>query len=76
MGQEYINIGGIQFRPQSFADMEKKSFVTYYSGKLKDVDVNIAWDIIQDHLKPIRQEQKLVDQNKFNKKANSKVVRK
>lgn len=51
MGQEYIIIGNMQFRPLSFVDMQKAQFVTYYAGKLDLVDINDAWDIIQDHIR-------------------------
>lgn len=40
----------MEFRPLSFKDMEKGQFVGYYAGKLIGVDINVAWDIIQDHI--------------------------
>ncbi len=76
MSVEYINIGGIEFRPASFIDTDKKSFVTYYAGKLHNVDINEAWEILQDHIKPIVRAQKIAEQNDFSKKASSKVKRK
>ena len=76
MGAEYINIGGVQFRPASFIDMDKKSFVTYYSAKIKGRDINEVCDIIQDHIKPIVRDQEIAKQNAFNKKTSSKVVKK
>lgn len=50
MSAEYIMIGNMQFRPMSFADMEKETFITFYAGKLQGVDILVAWDIIQDHI--------------------------
>lgn len=76
MGAEYINIGGTEFRPASFIDADKKSFVTYYAGKLVNVDINDAWDIIQDHIKPMIREQKIKEKLEFDKNSKSKVVKK
>lgn len=71
MSAEYINIGGVQFRPASFIDMDKKQFVTYYAGKINH-DINEAWDILQDHIKPLKKEQV----SEFKARSSSKVKRK
>lgn len=65
MSAEYIMIGNMQFRPMSFADMEKETFITFYAGKLQGVDILVAWDIIQDHIAGREtKEEKTVLQNK------------
>jgi hypothetical protein len=46
----FIKIGNIEFNFMEFKGMEKSQFVGYYAGKLTNVDINVAWDIIQEHI--------------------------
>ena len=73
----FINIGGIQFNVNAFKDWNKQSFVTFYQGKFtQPIDINDAWDIIQDHIKPIKRKEELEKKIEFAVRSSSKVKRK
>lgn len=73
----WINIAGIQFNVNAFKDWDKPSFVTFYQGKFpQPIDINEAWDIIQDHIKPIKREEELKKKIEFDVRSSSKVKRK
>lgn len=77
MENGFINIGGIQFNVDAFKDWDKQSFITFYKGKFpQDIDINDAWDIIQDHIKPIKREEELKKKIEFDVRSSSKVKRK